>query len=111
MRIFVVGNQDPYLICQSLYTLDEGEEIEELIGSADSLCMDMIVPWAERNEIPITVVLPDSKKSTLQNYINIIKTEKPDSLLMYDLDMDIFQGLLLEAQNPLSSIINVIAKN
>lgn len=110
MKLFVSGDQEENFIIDTLEELDDDFGIEEICGSAVSKCMDVIVPWAEYRNIPISLHLPlDFKKQTLMLCnLEILQLEKPNVLFIYEEDEEIQTHLIANAKETNSSVEYII---
>ena len=111
MKVFLSGTQKAEFILETLEDLDEHFGISSICGSAYSPCMDFILPWAEADEIPVTLYFPmttDINDLVCMN-IEIINKERPQIVMIYDEEDLICETIITEAVHCDSTVLRKIA--
>lgn len=95
MKIFLSGQQERDFVISTLEELREEFNMDYICGSAYSPCMKYVVPWAEANDIKMSLHLPASEEEEdiMISNVSIISQENPRIALIYDESEDMVTHL------------------
>ena len=95
MKVFLSGEQERHFVVSTLEELREEFDMDHICGSAYSPCMSYVIPWAEKNNIKMSLHLPasDSEEDIMISNISVISQESPRVALIYDESEDMVTHL------------------
>ena len=103
LRVFLSGDQNPQFIMNGLEELHDKFHIDMLIGMADSPCMDVVIPWAQKYGIVVSLHLPSGDKIANRCFDNhtVILRDEPDIVIIYNEEGEVTEHLIeLAQENP-----------